>query len=82
VLAIGPNGDVLWHQFREGKAPATVTADGVLLLPDSSLSAVTRDGKRWPLWYPPSPLVTSPVLCGGLLHACTNDTLFVLRPQP
>jgi hypothetical protein len=82
VLAIGPNGDALWHQVRDGKAPATMTANGALLLLDEWLYAVSSTGERWQLWYPHEPIVTSVVLCGGLLYACSNETLFVLGPQP
>jgi hypothetical protein len=80
VLAIAPNGDQRWMQTRHSAAPGTVTANGLLLLSDDRLYAVTTDGRRLPLWDPPQPIVTAAILAGDLLHVCTADTLYVLEP--
>jgi hypothetical protein len=81
VLALSPAGAVLWQQRRASAAPGAATADGFLLFADDQLYAVTaREGRREPLWRPPSPLLTAAVLAGGLLHVASADTLFVLEP--
>jgi hypothetical protein len=81
VLALAPTGDELWRQERASAAPGLLTSNGLLLLADDQLYAVTRDGRRLPLWKPPAPIQTAAVLAGGLLHVATAETLFVLAPS-
>lgn len=80
VMALSPTGDELWRQDRGSAAPGLLTSNGLLLLADEELYALTRDGARRPLWRPPAPLATAAVLAGGLLYVATAEALFELGP--
>jgi hypothetical protein len=80
VMALSPTGQVVWQQTRSSAAPASVTANGILLLADDRLYAVTPDGTRRPIWRPAAPIATRPVLAGGRLHVATENTVYVLEP--
>ena len=81
VWALEPDGRLRWSQARAAGTPAgSVAANGLLLASDDLLYAITAAGDRHPLWQPPAPLVTPPVLAGGRIHVASADKLYVLEP--
>ena len=80
VLAVDPTGRILWHRERSSRCAGTVTSNGLLLLPDDGLCAVTIEGDRFPLWRLSEPAMTPPILAQGKLHVATASKLYVLQP--
>lgn len=81
LLAVSPEGKLLWRQQGVLPSHATLTGNGLLLVGAASLDAVTSDGRHIPLWQPPSPVVAPPVLANECMYVATEDTLYVLRPD-
>ncbi len=83
ILAISPDGKILWQQSRAGNARATVSANGLLLVAADTMDAVTPQGRHLGLWRPPGPITVGPVLVGDRIYATSVDTLYALRaPHP
>lgn len=83
IWALDAAGRKLWTQvLRSDSPPGTLTANGVLLISDDSLYAITPSGERHMLWKPPAPLVSPAVLARGQIHVASADTLYVLKPSP
>ena len=80
VRSVSRDGAILWQQTRASDAPGGVAMNGLLLLADDQLYALTPDGRRLPLWRPPAPIVTAAVLAGGLIYVATAETLYALAP--
>ena len=82
VLILAPDGCIRYWARRGSQAPpGTVTANGMLLVSDRELFALTPEGERHVLWRPPQPLVTPPVLAGGRITVASNTTLYALEMQ-
>jgi hypothetical protein len=81
LLAFDINGLSRWAQQRAaGSPPGTITANSLVLASDDQLYAISAAGERHPLWQPPAPLVSPPVLARGRIHVASADTLYVLEP--
>ncbi len=80
LLAISPDGKILWEQTRPSTARASVSANGLVLIADETLDAVTADGRHRTLWRPPAPIVAGPVLTDDRLYVASADKLYALRP--
>jgi hypothetical protein len=79
LLILASDGRALLHESRASRAPATMTSNGILLLPHDQLLAVTPEGDRYILWQPPGPILTAPILAQGILYVATQDMLYALR---
>jgi len=82
VVALNGQGHVAERWPLSGPAFASLASNDVLLLAGGQLTAITKEGRHLDLWSPPAPLVTPPVLAGGLLHVATDEPLFALEGLP
>ena len=80
IVAVSPSGAILWRRSRTSPAPATLSANGLLLLGGDTLDAVMDDGRHITLARPPTPIVTPPVLANEWIFAATAEEVFALRP--
>jgi hypothetical protein len=83
ILAVSPAGAILWRQRRTSAAPsvpATLSANGLILIGGDTLDAVMDDGRHITLARPQAPIVTPPVLANGWLFAASAEELFALKP--
>ena len=81
ILAVSPQGQILWRQERILPSPATLSGNGLLLIGSTSLDAVTPDGRHIILWHPPAPIATPPVLANDRIYVATTEELYALRPE-
>lgn len=81
IIAVSPEGQILWRQERLLPSPTTMSGNGLLLVGSTSLDAVTPDGRHIILWQPPAPIATPPVLANDRLYVATGEDLYVLRPE-
>lgn len=80
VWVLEPDGRMRYWARRGSKAPAgSVTANGMLLLSDTHLFALTPEGERHVLWEPPQALATPPILVGGRIYVASETTLYALE---
>jgi hypothetical protein len=84
IVAVSPAGTVLWRQPRVLSAgpavPATLSANGLVVLGGETLDAVMEDGRHLTLVRPPTAIVTPPVLANGWIFAATTEEVFALSP--
>jgi hypothetical protein len=80
LLAISPDGKILWEQPRASTARGSVGANGLLLVAADTLDAVTAEGRHLALWRPPAPIVAGPVLTDQRIYVASADKLYALRP--
>lgn len=78
VLAISREGKILWEENRPSPARGSVSANGLLLVANDALDAVTADGQQRELWRPPALLVAGPILVGNRIYATSAETLYAL----
>lgn len=76
---LAPDGRIRYWTRRASKAPpGSVTANGMLLLSDAQLFALSPEGERYELWTPPKALACPPVLAGGRIYVASDTTLYAL----
>ena len=80
LLAISPDGKILWEQTRSSTARGSVSANGLVLIAADTLDAVTAEGRHRTLWQAPAPIVAGPVLADDRIYLASADTLYALRP--
>jgi hypothetical protein len=59
LLAISPDGKILWEQTRPSTARGSVSANGLVLVAGETLDAVTAEGRHLTLWRPPAPIAST-----------------------
>ncbi len=80
LLAISPDGKILWQQTRASDARGSVSANGLLLVATDTVDAVTAEGRHLILWHPPARIVAGPVLAGDRIYVASAEKLYALRP--
>jgi hypothetical protein len=86
ILALAPDGRILWKLPRANPAPSAtaplpvaLSGNGLLLVGGETLDAVTDEGRTLNLWWPPSPILTPPVLVNEHIYVATSEELFSLH---
>jgi hypothetical protein len=80
LLAISPDGKILWEQARASTARGSVSANGLVLVAADTLDAVTVEGRHLTLWQPPARVIAGPVLTDERIYVASVDKLYALGP--
>jgi hypothetical protein len=80
LMAISPDGKILWDETRPSVARGSVSANGLVLVATDTVDAVTAEGRHLKLWRPPAPILAGPVLAGDRIYVASAEKLYALQP--